>query len=217
MSRHVISVLIFSLMILTGSAQFAAADIPVEPYIEASFATDGPLSLFSAPDGGGNPFTQAFGPNGQTVDGTLTIILYDDMPPWGNPVANYPKADIWLEDHHGELVSCQGGTIPDEDTDDVGMTFWTHPLRVGSHAEPVDGNQLAIVVTGWILDSPSLEDFRINSADLNGDLHVNLSDIAMFVGTYFGTYDYASDFHWDGVLNLADIVLLAESLGAECP
>ena len=136
MKRRGLGVLIFTLTILSGATLCAAADIPVEPYVEVSFATEGPLSLCNFPNGGGKPFTQAFGPNGQVVDGTLTIILFDDMPPWGDPVPNYPKEDLWLEDLHGGLVSCQGGTIPDENTDEVGMTFWTHPLLAGGHAQP---------------------------------------------------------------------------------
>jgi hypothetical protein len=59
--------------------------------------------------------------------------------------------------------------------------------------------------------------FRTNSPDLNGDLAVNLTDVSHFVGSFFGTYDYASDFQWDGVINLSDIVLLAQGLGSECP
>lgn len=193
------------------------ADIPVEPYVEVSFATAGPLSLVCAPDGGGLPFTQAFDPQGQQVDGTLTIILYDDIPPWGSPVPHFPHEDIWLMDLHGELALCQEGSLPDQDTDADGMTYWSQPLRTGGHAEPDGDNQLAIFVMGWDLGLEGLAEFRVNSPDQNGDQVVNLSDIALFVSKYFGGYDYASDFHWDGVLNLSDIVYLARSVGAQCP
>jgi hypothetical protein len=44
------------------------------------------------------------------------------------------------------------------------------------------------------------------SPDLNGDLIVNLLDIAAFAADFFsGVYAYRSDFNNDGVLNLADI------------
>jgi hypothetical protein len=213
MGRHTIAVLIFSVMILAGSAQIGATDIPVEPYVDASFATNGPLSLCNSPNGGGKPFTQAFAPNGQMVDGTLTITLYDEIPPFGNPVPNYPKEDIWLEDLFGGIVFPVGGTIPDENTDEFGVTYWTQPLHAGGYAEPVDGNQFVINVSGWILHSPALSDFRANSPDINGDLMVNLVDIARFASAYFARpYDYATDFNFDGLNNLEDIVILAASI-----
>ncbi len=211
------SIVVFVLlMVLPASTPLWATDIPVEPYVEVFLATAGALSLFSSPDGGGNPFTEAFDQQGQSVDGTITIILYDDQLPWGNPVPFYPQEDIWLVDLNGDLVACQGGTIPDGDTDANGMTSWTNPLQAGGHVEPVAGNQLAIMVTGWILVQESLSDFRINSADLNSDRIVNLIDVVLFTSVYFGSYEYACDFHWDGVLNLSDIVQLARSMGAEC-
>jgi hypothetical protein len=205
------------LISLFASGMLGAANVPVEPYVDVSFATAGPLSLVCSPDGGGLPFSQAFDPLGAQVDGTLTIILYDDLPPWGSPVPNYPKEDIWLADLHGELAFCQEGTIPDQDTDAGGMTYWAQPLRSGGHAEPAHGNQLAIVVAGWFVGLGGLAEFRVNSPDHNGDGVVNLSDVVLFASNYFGAYDYASDFHWDGVLNLSDIVYLARSAGAQCP
>jgi hypothetical protein len=205
------------LLILAGPTQIFAANIPVEPYVEASFATEGPLSLFCSPNGAGNPFTEAFNQFGDQVDGTLTIILYDDMPPWGEPVANFPSEDIWLMDIDGDLAVCPGGSICDQNTDPDGMTFWSNPLLAGHHAEPVGGNQVAIVINGWVLDSPALSDFRINSADLNGDLWVSLHDVVLFTEIYFGPYAYEGDFHWDGVVNLSDLAAFTRTYGTQCP
>jgi hypothetical protein len=39
----------------------------------------------------------------------------------------------------------------------------------------------------------------------------------MFTMDYEGGYAWRSDFHWDGTLNLSDVVLLSTSLGAGCP
>ncbi len=217
MSRPGFFALCLVLLIFAGADQLFGADIPVEPYVEASFATEGPLSLFCSPNGEGYPFTEAFDQTGNRVDGTLTIILYDDMPPWGEPVPNFPDEDIWLMDTNGDLAVCQGGTVCDQNTDANGMTYWSNPLLLGRNAEPVGGNQVAIIVNGWVLDSPALSDFRLNSADLNGDLWVSLHDIVLFTELYFGPYSYEGDFHWDGVLNLSDIVEFARTYGAECP
>jgi hypothetical protein len=217
MSRSRFFAIFLILLVLAGSTHLLAADLPDTPYVEVSFATEGPLSLFCAPNGGGHHFTQAFDQAGNQVDGTLTIILYDDMPPWGEPVANYPNEDIWLMDVQGDLVVCNRGSICDVNTDANGMTYWSNPLQTGGHAEPVGGNQVAIFVSGWVLESPTLSDFRINSADLNGDLWVSLHDIVLFTEIYFGPYAYEGDFHWDGVINLSDLAEFARTYGAECP
>jgi len=217
MTRTLFFALLLVLGILVGPTQVGAVDIPTEPYVEATFATEGPLSLFCSPDGAGYPFTQAFNAQGEWVDGTLSIILYSDMPPWGEPVANYPKEDIWLMDNEGDLVPCNGGSIPDQNTDAEGMTMWTNPLRAGGHVEPGDNNQVAFFVIGWILEPPTMLDFRLNSTDLNGDGLVNLVDFASFSEMYFGPYEYACDFHWDGVFNLLDLVEMSSTYGAQCP
>jgi len=217
MSRPGFSAFILILLVLAGSTLLPAADIPVEPYIEASFATEGPLSLFCSPDGGGYPFSLAFDQAGNQVDGTLTIILYNDYPPWGEPVANYPNEDIWLMDVDGDLAACNSGTICDVNTDANGMTYWSGSLHVGGHAEPVGGNQVAISVSGWVLEVSALEEFHLNSADLNGDRWVSLHDVVLFTEIYFGPYAYEGDFHWDGVVNLSDLAAFARTYGAECP
>jgi hypothetical protein len=210
--------ILFLLLLVVGPAGLvAASDIPTVPYVEASFATAGPLSLFCSPDGGGHPFTQAFTAQGDRVDGTLSIILYSDMPPWGDPVPNYPAEDIFLVDRVGDLAPCNGGTIPDHDTDAEGRTRWTNPLRTGGHVEPGDENQVTFFVNGWYLDPPSLLDFHLNSPDLNGDGAVNLIDFSIFSENYFGLYDYAYDFRWDGTINLSDLAFFSQSYGSECP
>ena len=194
-----------------------AADIPLMPYVEAVFPTSEPLSLFCLPDGTGNPPIEAFNALGQTVDGTLTITLYSEIPPWGDPVPNYPREDIWLMDDFGQLAVCPGGSIPDANTDAQGRTSWTLPMELGGHAEPGGDNRLGISISGWDLYSPGLDDFRLNSSDLDGNRVVNLSDVVLFTRGFYGPYDYSCDFRWDGTVNLSDLALLASSLGAACP
>ena len=214
MSRPGFFAIILTLLILTGPTHLLAADVPDPPQVEVSFATEGPLSLFCSPAGGGHPFTQAFDPMGNQVDGTLSIILYDNG---GVPVPNYPNEDLWLMDFDEDLAICNSGTICDENTDPDGRTYWSNSLSVGGHAEPVGDNRITINVNGWGLDNPDLAEFRINSSDINGDLSVNLLDLTMFSYLYFGPYGYEGDFHWDGVINLADLAAMARTYWTECP
>ncbi len=205
------------LTILAAPRPAWSADIPTVPYVEVFFATQGPLSIFGSPDGSGHPFSQACDQTGQFVDGTLTIILYDDAPPWGAPVPNFPREDIFLTDLTGNLVLCPGGTIADANTDADGVTTWSRPLFVGGSAGPDGVNRMAFWVNGWIPESDGLENLRINSADLDGSLNVNLTDVHLFTLDFHGVYRYASDFRWDGTVNLSDVALLAATLGASCP
>ena len=55
-----------------------------------------------------------------------------------------------------------------------------------------------------------------NSADINGDLSVNLTDIVAFSQAMTGGYAYYADFNNDGSLNLSDIVRLAGGNGVSC-
>lgn len=52
----------------------------------------------------------------------------------------------------------------------------------------------------------------VNSPDMSGDCLVNLFDIALFSGAFFGTYSHCADFNMDGVLDLSDISILAQHL-----
>lgn len=54
-------------------------------------------------------------------------------------------------------------------------------------------------------------------ADINGDLVVNLADLSLFATDFFVLYNYRSDFHFDGILNLLDVTRFAQCMSAECP
>ena len=60
-------------------------------------------------------------------------------------------------------------------------------------------------------------DLRFNSADINGDLIVNLDDVIYFTQMYFsGEYHYAVDYYFDGVLNLNDIIYFMWNMNTLC-
>ena len=188
------------------------------PYVEAWTADSGPLSLPVVPDGNGPDFSEAFtGVPNQRANATITLILYDDTPPFGQVVPHFPGEDIWLVSAAETFNACPAGTIPDQDTDHDGMTSWNAGPRAGGWFEPNPGNELQVWVNGWACLAPGLSGLRFNSCDLNGDLRVSLADVALFAQDYISAYAYRSDLAWDGDLNLQDVGLLATGIGASCP
>ena len=64
---------------------------------------------------------------------------------------------------------------------------------------------------------PFLEELRLNSADIDGDLHVTIADLQTFANDFYGAYRYRSDLRWDGMVNLSDVAAFAAVLGTTCP
>ena len=62
----------------------------------------------------------------------------------------------------------------------------------------------------------SVLDLQVNSPDINGDITVDLQDIAIFAGDLTG-YSFRSDFNLDDTLDLSDISLFTGWLGSTCP
>ena len=48
-------------------------------------------------------------------------------------------------------------------------------------------------------------------------IHTGLTDVVLFAPVYYGAYDYCADFYWDGVVNLSDLVILAQHMNHACP
>ena len=183
------------------------------PDLDLSFVESASLvqvSVNSLPNAGGQGLNDVYAFGGATTDATVTLTLLDAVM---NPFVNYPAEDLWIDTDTGTFVfcCCHFGTIADANTDINGQTTFTHPMFAGA-----SGEGLIIRVSGDALSQAPL-DFLFNSPDINGDLLVNLTDVVLFSQNFFGPYNYNSDFFWDGVLNLSDIVLLAQGMGAQCP
>ena len=197
------------------AADAAAACEPGEtglPVLDLSVVTwhlghDETATLLVVPDGSGAPLTAARRPDGSPVDATIQLTLIDACY---DPIAHYPREDMWLESVDQGLVLCAGGSIADHNTDLQGMTTWSQPIRGGGHS--VAGCK--VVVSGTLSFPLPL---RFNSPDLNGDLAVSLVDVARFAGAYFGPYRFEADLRADGALNLSDIAVMAAHVGADCP
>jgi hypothetical protein len=168
-----------------------------------------PLSLYVVPDGSGRTLQEAQIMGGGDFDATITVTLIDYS---GLPIAQYPREDMWLEAADGGLVLCDHGTVADASTDANGQTTWTGSLQAGGQSQA--GCQ--VLISGWVLNFAPL-DLHFNSADISGDLRVNLTDVSLFAHDFFLGYNYRSDFYWDGTINLSDLGLMSQSLGATCP
>ena len=182
------------------------------PDLSLSFAVSNATEqvlVYSVPDGTGRGFDEAYAAGGILTDATVTLTL---LHYGGAPFVDFPFEDLWIETSLGDFVWCgPGGTVADQNTDTNGQTTWTNPMYAGGH-----GTGLVVMVIGEPLEHPPL-DYLFNSADINADLIVNLTDVVIFASVYWVGYDWIMDFNNDGTLNLTDIVFLAMALGTECP
>ncbi|MFH1843923.1 MAG: hypothetical protein ABIF77_12025 [bacterium] len=194
---------------LTGSP--ANADWGYDCFV--STAATQQVSVFTVPDGSGDPLTEAFAWGGSRMDATVTVELWS----WsGYPLEGFPPEDLWLDTTRGSLTLCQpNGSMADGPTDANGVTTFSGSLRAGGATDPAL-EFTRVVVNG---DPCSLYpvDIQFNSPDLNGNGVVNLTDVILFTGHFFGAYNYAADYFWDGQINLSDLAKMAPAFGALCP
>ncbi len=203
---------LFVCALVIGSAALATAGVPspIETIATQANGNTEDLVLFVLPSGIGSSFTEAQKKNdGAVRDASITMIVEDAF---GAVVANFPAEDMWLESNDGGMAPCVGGTSADQDTDATGFTQWVNPLNAGGNSEAV----CVVFVNGQALNGVPFT-LAFNSADMNGDGSVNLVDVGLFSGAFFGAYDFAADFYADGALNLVDVGRLAQGLGGSCP
>jgi hypothetical protein len=200
------------LAFLSGTTATACTGVPDLDRSIIRQAFEGLATLLVIPNGSGPPVTESRTADGTVVDATihLTIIIYCNGE---EPVAGFPREDMWLESMGGGMVACVGGSVADDQTDQDGHTQWSQPLKAGGYDE---GNS-RVVVSGMYLGEPSGLTLNFNSPDQDGNGEVNLTDVYLFTVDFFGTYDFRSDFIRDGLVNLSDVAVLAKSLGMSCP
>jgi hypothetical protein len=177
---------------------------------EIAFNGPGIPSLLVVPDGSGPPFTAAHDPIGNVVDATITLYLRDGS---GFPIVNFPWEDLWLDVVDGGLTGCGYFLNPDQNTDAAGATRWTLPPLAGGYSP----GPVLVFINGSPLISNAGLPLQINSPDIDGDAVVNLQDLAILAGDYFGPYDFRCDLNGDGQLNLQDISIFGQHYGARCP
>jgi hypothetical protein len=216
MVRKIMGLLVFTLGV--GLTSLVWAGVPDLVLSTAVTVATEPVTVYSLPDGAGNRIDacQTLGGGGGNYDATVTLTLLDSS---GAPINNYPFEDLWLDSASGGITFCPGGTTADASTDVNGQSTWTVALEAGLCEEYADPqtNGLIVVVNGSSLAQPPLA-FGFNSADMDGNLAVNLSDVVLFADALFsGDEPFCADFLWDGDVNLSDVVLLAGAIGASCP
>jgi hypothetical protein len=210
-------------------AGLAGAQGPVAQESSALLTTDGAendVSLFLVPDGSGKLFSECYERGGNEVAAVITVTLRDAN---GFPVAGVPAEDIRLEQANSTLVWCADSYYPppnhapnlaDGPTNSAGVTTFT----MGYHG----GGSVEAMATGgtyvWVREDsgswhriPDPLMVSYNSADLNGDLVCNISDLQYFAINFFLEYDYRADFNYDQVIDLLDLVHFSMKYQASCP
>ena len=180
------------------------------------------VSLMVLPDGSGTPFSEAMMFSGGTVDASMELLIGTEVHAF---IPNLPASEISLQAADNAIGVVQGcpepsdwGLTPLVGTDDQGHVFFDDPLSGGGWCE----GPMFMMIAGntYVIAGPDSQgpvfDIRFNSPDVNGDLQVNLSDIAVFTQDLRGEYRYRSDFVWDGVINLSDIVRMTQGIGTNC-
>jgi len=200
---------LISTLCLFSSIAIAGVGQPVINIFMADSGPD-PICLMVIPDGSGSAMTDAKTDFGGSADATITVEILDQTE---LPVADFPAEDIWLESDDGGLAPCRGGTIADNPTNAIGRTTISGALRAGGWSL----SMTKVFVNGDSNTNPQNLSLVFNSPDINGDLLVNLSDVQLFAGDFYGSYHFRSDLAFDNVINLSDIVPLSRSLGATCP
>lgn len=201
-------------IVVVSLASLAWAGVPDLTVSTATIpAGSAGASVWALPNGQGVGFDAAFAVGGGSVDATITLTLIDTN---GDPIFLYPFEDLWLQTSGGGLVYCANGTAADASTDINGITHWTNPVLGGGYS---NGETVQVYVAGSPLAGGGLN-ITFNSADISGDLTVNLTDIAFFTqilgGNYTNNPKYAGDFNNDNVINLSDIVRMTAGIGTHC-
>lgn len=194
-------------------------------HFPVSESTNYSMVLYIQPDGTGPALnnTRVRDPYLGVIDATILVELRDSD---NVLVLGYPAADVWLEAQNGGLSFCvDNPAIADFASEQRGggefewCTEFSGPFYGGGHTDPAAGDQVVVMTasTGSTPVTAHLSDLQMNSADINGDLVVNLIDLGIFAGDYFGTYNFRSDFVPDNQVNLGDIGRMASGMGTACP
>jgi len=203
-------------LFVAGQATAAAAGCFPLPDINLSYAVfthqtgnQGTLSMMMVPDGTGDVLAEVIRADGTRVNGEITVYVRDFA---GVGMPGVLPAEITVGSDDPRLVFCDEFNIARVATDPDGLSYFDGPFGGGGTSTSL----LRISVCYDFLTTVFLP-LQINSPDITGDLKVDLQDVQAFAVDFYGSYDYRSDFEYDGVVNLSDVTLMAQHLGASCP
>ena len=210
---HMLPALILGLALLTGGQSFAS---PV-PYIaEFQYSATEPVCLLIVPGGTGPGFAEARAFGGALVDASMRMkLMWVDE--WGSSglLPEFP-ADmvVILPMAPTQTQRCESWGIAqaDMDTDAEGWTTISNPPSGGGWSDR------PIIIEPYTGDPDyTTPVIYFNSPDINADGLVDLIDVTIFARDFMsGSAPLRSDFVWDGVLDLLDVVVMSEHLGASC-
>jgi hypothetical protein len=194
-------------------ASFAWAGVPDLSLSTATTGAPAGVSVYNSPNGLGDPLTIARTATGVVHNATITLTLVDAL---GVPIPFYPSEDMMLDTTGGNFAFCPNGTAANLSTDVNGQTTWANPLAAG-------GSSFGFLVNVLISNAPLNQaglNIIFNSADIDGDLRVNVADLTPFSQDYVSpVYAYRSDFARDGDVNVSDLTQFARAYAAaaSCP
>jgi hypothetical protein len=204
-------------LLICGASFDAPAQAGGVPYVDTiTAANTEEVSLFILPDAAGSPLVYAQAYGGAATDARLTVRVVGAD---GAPIPYFPLGDLWLDSDATTQHPCvPWGFVGDDNSNSNGEVTFANPLAGGGWSE---GPVWLYIYGVKAFDLQSVEvppvAIRFNSADINADGIVGLTDVPLFASDFYGLYAYRSDFHWDGALNLSDLTRLATSLGSSCP
>ena len=211
MTRRLLASCSTTVVFVFLGAAVAVACVPgIETLDDYVWPTGQDVSVCVWPDG--RP-ARAFVAGGGEVEADLRFRVVDFS---GQPVADMPMPNAaWF------MSSGPGALCPDPFAGLASDTDGWVTLRFsggGQRGPGVAGPFVLIVDACPTLELVLPENVWFNSPDLTGDLRVDLSDTPLFAADFFAaSAAYRSDFNWDGQVNLSDLVVMAEALGAHCP
>jgi len=204
--KSLVGILIFTAWSGAIASAVAGIEDPCTSY--ATIRAQEQVSMIVTPVGTGTPISSVYGFMGDpVVDATIDLWVRDGAE---QPVHLFPASDLWLETESQGMILCAGGSMADQNTDVNGYTTFSRPMHAGGC-----GTGIVVMINGAPLCQPAF-DVKVNSPDLNGDLGVDLTDVVLFAQRMFTT-DYCADYHWDGQVNLSDLVILIQSMHQTCP
>lgn len=209
-----------TLLALATVAPVSVLASPLAQVWDVQCAVTEPVCILVVPDGSGTTFSAARTINGNVVDASVAVLVWliDEYGPIG-PLAGFQAYYLTIQAPDGLTRGCSQAYVAaaDHDTDQQGWTQFSLAPRAGGWSQDL----LEI----YVVDDPASSMGSIipplpiyfNSPDIDGNLQIDLVDVALFAQDYFsGSHPFRSDFVWNGTIDLADLAILAEHFGAGC-
>lgn len=144
------------------------------------------------------------------------MILEVEMVECNGEIPPTVPGDITLQPPDGTVQFC-GPVVADSPLDAEGRTQFSGVLAGGGSLLADGDHQLWTHVYLFGTYTTVSGDVSFVSPDLNGDLRVDLGDVAMFGMLFIEPgYDFRADLNRDGNIDFADIANLAIHFGERC-